>query len=245
MIRGVLFDAGATLLRANPPVEAVYLEAFSRDGARTTPAALAAALEATWREIRERGLPNRFGGATGERGFWEAFVRRARTHLDGGCLSNRCFDELVQHFIRPESWAVYPDVTPAISDLRNRGYALAVVSNWDSTLASLLESHGLSESFSAILISGVEKSAKPHPEIFSRACRRLGIRKDEALHVGDSLEEDYRAARAAGLSALLLDRDGRHPGIENRISTLAQLPERLKALAENELSLPRKQGSLP
>ena len=41
---------------------------------------------------------------------------------------------------------------------------------------------------------------------------------------GDSLREDYQAARAAGLSALLLDREDRHPGAQDRIRTLAELP---------------------
>ena len=231
-IRGVLFDAGATLLHADPPVEQVYFEAFARDGARCSPGDLAAALESTWREIRERGLPNRFGGASGERGFWEAFVRRARHHLDGGALSDRCFSELVAHFVLPGSWSVYPDVAPALSSLRERGFRLAIVSNWDSTLAGLLEAHGLEDSFSAILISAVEKAAKPHAEIFHRACARLGLRADEALHVGDSLEEDYRGARAAGLSAILLDRDGRHADVAERIASLEDLPRWLRHCEE-------------
>jgi len=227
MIRAVLFDAGATLLRADPPIEEVYGRAFARDGAPAGPQEVRRALETTWREIRDRADPNRYGGAVGERGFWEAYVRRARFHLDGGEVSERCFGELAGHFVRPEAWAVYSDVAPVLESLRKSGYALAIVSNWDSTLGRLLDVHGLAPSFSEILISAVEKSAKPHPEIFHRACRRLGLLAEEALHVGDSLEEDYRGARAAGLSALLLDREGRHPNVEERIETLAELPERL------------------
>lgn len=230
MIRGVLFDAGATLLRADPPIEEVYGKAFARDGAPATLQKLREVLETTWREIRDRKQQNRYGGAVGERGFWEAYVRRVRFHLDGGEVSGRCFGELADHFLRPEAWSVYSDVAPALSALREGGYALAIVSNWDSTLGDLLDVHGLSASFSAVLISAVEKAAKPHAEIFHRACERLGLRAEEALHVGDSLEEDYRGARAAGLSALLLDRDGRHSEIEERIATLAELPGRLPAL---------------
>jgi putative hydrolase of the HAD superfamily len=232
VIRGILFDAGATLLYADPPVKEVYFRAFASDGARATREELGGALEKTWREIRERRLPNRYGGATGERGFWESFVRRARFHLDGGALSDLCFAELVAHFLRPDSWSVYPDVLPALEALCRNGYSLAIVSNWDSTLGNLLDAHGLSSKFSAVLISAVEGSAKPHAEIFHRACSRLGLRAEEALHVGDSLEEDYEASRTAGLSALLLDRDGRHPEIGDRISTLAELPERLSTLVE-------------
>jgi hypothetical protein len=38
-------------------------------------------------------------------------------------------------------------------------------------------------------------------------------------------------ARAAGLSALLLDREDRHPEIPDRIRSLAELPARLAAAA--------------
>jgi putative hydrolase of the HAD superfamily len=123
---------------------------------------------------------------------------------------------------------VYADVVPALAALREEGIPLAIVSNWDSSLANLLEAHGLTRAFSAILISAVEKSAKPHPEIFHRACARLGVAPGDALHVGDSLEEDYGAARSAGLRALLLDREGRHGDVEDRIATLAELPIRIR-----------------
>ncbi len=226
-IRAVTFDAGATLLRADPPVEQVYLREFLREGARGGEAELAAALAATWKEIRERKLVHRYGGPTGERGFWEMFVERARHHFDGGELSAECFDRLVGHFLDPAAWTVYEDVLPALALLEQGGYRLAIVSNWDSTLSALLDAHGLAGRFAEVLISGVEKSGKPHPEIFRRAVSRLGILPGEALHVGDSLEEDYVAARAAGLEALLLDREDRHPEIAGRIRSLDELPARV------------------
>jgi FMN phosphatase YigB (HAD superfamily) len=45
--------------------------------------------------------------------------------------------------------------------------------------------------------------------------------------VGDSVAEDFEGARGAGLSALLLDRQGRHPEIVDRIASLAELPGRV------------------
>ncbi|HEU5248802.1 MAG TPA: HAD-IA family hydrolase, partial [Thermoanaerobaculia bacterium] len=64
-------------------------------------------------------------------------------------------------------------------------------------------------------------------EIFHRACRRIGVEPAEALHVGDSVAEDFQGARRAGLSALLLDRLDRHPEIADRIVSLGELPGRL------------------
>jgi putative hydrolase of the HAD superfamily len=228
-IRALSFDAGFTLLKPDPPIEEIYLREFARDGARGGEPELRAALATTWKEIRDRKLVDRYSGPTGERGFWELFVERARLHFDGGRLSPACFERLVEHFIRPEAWAVYSDVARALDDIRGLGLPIAIVSNWDSTLAGLLESHGLSPRFSAVLISAVEKSGKPHAEIFRRAAGRLGVEPRELMHVGDSVDEDYEAARRAGLSALLLDRDDRHPEIADRIRSLSELAPRLRA----------------
>ena len=227
MIRAVSFDAGFTLLRPDPPVEEVYLREFALDGARGGEPELRAALATTWKEIRDRRLVDRYSGPTGERGFWELFVERARFHFDGGRLSPACFERLVEHFIRPEAWALYPDVLPALDALDEQDVPIAVVSNWDSTLGGLLEAHGLAARFSAVLVSAVEKSGKPHPEMFRRAAARLGVAPGELMHVGDSLEEDYAAARDAGFRALLLDRDDRHREIPDRIRSLSELAPRL------------------
>jgi len=227
VIRAVSFDAWFTLLHPDPPVEEVYLREFTSDGARGGEPELRAALARTRKEIRDRRLVDRYSGPTGERGFWELFVERARLHFDGGRLSPACFERLVEHFIRPEAWAVYPDVWPALDALGERGLPIAIVSNWDSTLAGLLEAHGLAARFSAVLISAVEKSGKPHPEMFRRAAGRLGVEPGELMHVGDSLEEDYAAARDAGFPALLLDRHGRHRDIGDRIESLSELAARL------------------
>ena len=66
----------------------------------------------------------------------------------------------------------------------------------------------------------MEGVAKPDPAIFERALARAGVAPHEALHVGDSLREDYHGARAAGLSALLLERHGTGPA---GISTIQSL----------------------
>lgn len=51
------------------------------------------------------------------------------------------------------------------------------------------------------------KSAKPDREIFLFAVNKLGVRPEEALFVGDSIQYDFEGAKAAGLKPLLVDRN--------------------------------------
>jgi putative hydrolase of the HAD superfamily len=117
-------------------------------------------------------------------------------------------------------------VPGVLSALRSRGLALGVVSNWDSTLPGLLDRVSLAGFFDVVVSSSSTGASKPSPAIFLEALSRLGIGApdaSEALHVGDSLEEDYHAARAAGLAALWLDRSGRGVDGDPAIPTISTL----------------------
>lgn len=227
MIRAVLFDAGATLIHPDPPVEAVYAREFAVDGARFGEEDFSRALARTWDEVQANPGANRYGGVRGEPEFWRTFLNRVRSFLDGGSVSPAAFDRLAKHFRNPAAWRVYADVLPALEELSQKDLALAIVSNWDSYLPTLLTALGLDRFFRVVAVSAIEETGKPHPEIFRRACRRLDVRPAEALHVGDSVADDLEGARSAGLSALLLDRQDRHVEIADRITTLAELPDRL------------------
>jgi putative hydrolase of the HAD superfamily len=224
VIRAVFFDAGATLLYPDPPVEEVYARIFADDGVRFTHGQLRDALTTVWIEIQREKPGDRYGGVRGEPAFWRDFLGRVRRLLDGGPLSDEAFARLAQHFRDPAVWAVYADVVPALDALAARGMPMAVVSNWDSYLPRLLELRGLSGYFRTVSVSALEETGKPDAEIFRRTCARMAVDAGEALHVGDSLRDDFEGARAAGLQAVLLDRKDQHGDVADRIATLAQLP---------------------
>lgn len=56
-----------------------------------------------------------------------------------------------------------------------------------------------------------------------------GAPRDEIVHVGDSLENDYRGATEAGLRAVFLARNSKFPEGVRGISTLAELEAHLLA----------------
>jgi putative hydrolase of the HAD superfamily len=223
LIRAVFFDAGATLLHPDPPVEEIYAREFASDGARFSSEDFSRALTRAWEEVHARPAGDRYGGVRGERDFWHRFLNRVRATLDGGTVSGEVFARLAAHFRDAASWAIYEDVWPTLNALDDRGLPLAVVSNWDSNLPALLGDLGLSRRFREISVSAIEQTGKPHPEIFHRTCERLGVAPSQALHVGDSLSEDYEGAREAGLAALWLDRQESQAAMPDRICTLAQI----------------------
>nr|WP_082570968.1 HAD-IA family hydrolase [Cellulomonas sp. Root485] len=49
---------------------------------------------------------------------------------------------------------------------------------------------------------------KPDPRVFVEACRRLGTAPERTAYVGDELDVDAVAARAAGLLGIWVDRPG-------------------------------------
>jgi putative hydrolase of the HAD superfamily len=105
----------------------------------------------------------------------------------------------------------YPEVPAALRRLRAAGARLAVVSNWDVSLHDVLERTQLRALVDAVVISAELGSAKPDPAIFRAALDRLGATAADAMHVGDSVEHDVEGARAAGLQAVLVARNGVEP----------------------------------
>jgi putative hydrolase of the HAD superfamily len=102
----------------------------------------------------------------------------------------------------------YPEVPAALARLRAAGARLAVVSNWDISLHDVLERTELRALVDTVVISAELGVGKPDPAIFRAALDRLGATAPDAMHVGDSVEHDVEGARAAGLRAVLVARDG-------------------------------------
>ncbi|WP_254721968.1 HAD-IA family hydrolase [Kovacikia minuta] len=80
------------------------------------------------------------------------------------------------------------------------------MSNFDSRLYSVLQSLELANFFSSVTISSEAGAAKPDPQIFAIALQKHQCPPELAWHIGDSYEEDYQAARAAGLRGVWVKR---------------------------------------
>jgi putative hydrolase of the HAD superfamily len=133
-------------------------------------------------------------------------------------------DVSVEQMMAAIRFRPYPDAPPALEALRSRGLRLVCVSNWDISLTDVLERCGLLEALEGVVTSAATGARKPDPAIFEVALEVAGVAASEALHVGDTEEEDVSGARAAGIPVLLLDRDG-----GGDIASLGDVVERLEA----------------
>src|SRR3954454_690547 len=105
-------------------------------------------------------------------------------------------------------FSAFPDAPAALETLRREGVRLVVASNWDCSLPDVLEGAGLAPLVDGVVTSATVGATKPDARLFQRALEVAGSRPEEAVHVGDSLENDVAGARSAGIEPVLLDRSG-------------------------------------
>ena len=125
---------------------------------------------------------------------------------------------------------LYEDVLPTLNQLQQMNLKMGIISNWDTPLHAMVEELGLAPYFDVVVASHDQRvqSAKPDAAIFEYALNAVGVSAEETVHVGDSFEADIMGAHAAGIRAILLDRDGTQIGRWGEtIQTLHTLPNLL------------------
>ncbi|HNQ23749.1 MAG TPA: HAD family hydrolase [Phycisphaerae bacterium] len=130
----------------------------------------------------------------------------------------------------------------ALELLRDVGVPVCCVSNADNRpLFAAIRRWGLR--FDDVVSSEEARSYKPDAGIFREALRRLDVRPQRALHVGDSLHSDVGGARGVGITPVWLCREDR---IHDLATCAADLTVRtlteVRALLEGEpATMPRSQ----
>jgi putative hydrolase of the HAD superfamily len=209
MVRAVFLDALGTLVELEPP----WISLRERVPEEVSDERLEAALRAEMAYYRDHAHEGRD----------EASLADLRERC-AAIVSDRLGIEItVDALVDAIRFDAYPDAAPALRELRDRGEKLVAVSNWDCSLPAVLERCGLGELLDGVVSSAVAGARKPDPAIFEPALELAGCGPDEALHVGDTPEEDVEGARAAGIRALLIDRNGNG----GDISSLSEIREHL------------------
>ena len=154
---------------------------------------------------------------------WVAFTEDIVRGMGGDAAGAReCAADMVRRWEIHEYSHLYDDALPVMQSLREHRLSIGLISNGQRDLEEFAEHHMLD--VDCAVGSKAHGRAKPHASIFERALSILDVAAAEAVMVGDSYADDIEGARALGMRAILLDRDGRHPGEDDRITDLFQLP---------------------
>ncbi len=209
----IFLDAVGTLVGVKGSVGEVYSQIAQEFGVNANPETLNETFLASFKaspppifpDVEPEDIPQN------EFAWWREISRK--TFADAGIVEqfpdfSAFFSELYIHFGTGEPWFVYPDVLEALKKWQKMGIELGIISNFDSRIYSVLQGLQLRDFFKSVTISTQVGVAKPNPKIFAIALEKHDCPPEAAWHIGDSIQEDYHAARTAGLRGIWINRNG-------------------------------------
>ncbi|KAH9847634.1 HAD hydrolase subfamily IA REG-2-like protein [Lenzites betulinus] len=208
-IRVVTFDALHTLLTPRLPIYTQYAHTFAPFLGTLDPGAIKRSFKSALKQVQHE-QPAYRGGA---HDWWADVIRRTAVGAGADPAAvdaslGEIVPRLLARFSSREGYRLFDDAIPTLQRLRDLDIRTGLVSNTDARMRAVIEDLDLIPRLDTVLLSEEEGVEKPSPEMFDRACTRLGAKPEEVMHVGDELECDYRGAIASGLHALLIRRPG-------------------------------------
>ena len=217
----VLFDVDFTLARPGPELGPEgYDRAGERHGLRLEAARYDAARDAALVDLR------RHPELVHDDEIWFRFTERIVRGMGGDADSAyACAIEITRAWERHENFELYDDMPNVLAALRTAGLRIGLVSNSARDVREFARHHGLD--VDAGISSFHHGHSKPHASIFQAVLDLLEVEPADAVMVGDTIADDIDGARALGMRAILVDRDGVNTDFEPRIETLNELFELL------------------
>jgi len=217
VLRAVVFDVDFTLARPGPDLGPAGYQALGlRYGLSLDPSSYDAARRAAFAEVKQHPELDH------DDETWVLFTERIIQGMGGVGDTYAAAVEMERRWTQSAHFELYDDALPVLDVLARRGLKIGLLSNSSRDLREFVVHHGLAAD--ALLTSASHGKTKPHRAIFRAILELLGVDPAEALMVGDTLAEDVEGARAVGMRAVLLDREGRHPGMPDRLEDLRGLP---------------------
>lgn len=171
----------------------------------------------------------------------ERLVRRALINAVDGEPDDELFQRAYPIFLEAYEADVstysrpYPGVVDGIAALKAAGYRLGCVTNKPARFTDpLLEALDLARNFEIVISGDALPKQKPDPMPLLHAAKFFKVHPEEALMVGDSMN-DVKAARAAGFSVVCVPygynhgHDIRDSGPDAVIESLQDLPALIEA----------------
>ncbi|KAL0132526.1 hypothetical protein PUN28_000342 [Cardiocondyla obscurior] len=211
--RLITFDVTGTLLMTKLDQ---YVEIGSEHGLLVEPRHLVRSFKANFAQLsQEHPIYGKHTGL-GWKDWWKLIVhnvlKEQNTSVSKETL-DKVADNLISCYSTSKCWFKYPGTIDLLDFLQKQGIILGVISNFDERLESILKDVQIHQYFSFVLTSYDFGTEKPSLPIFEEALRlvksfeKKTILPEEAVHIGDSVDNDYFGAKNAGWNALLMKHD--------------------------------------
>jgi putative hydrolase of the HAD superfamily len=217
VLRGIFFDLDDTLVDQQSAASAAVVDWAAGHGVTDE------LVSERWASISETHYARY---QRREITFTEQRRARVREFLSLRVADDEADTIFAGYLVRYEAgWAAFDDAVPALRRARAAGLTVAIFTNgYEEQQRLKLTRLGLIGEIDLLIASSVLPAGKPDPRAFRSALDILGVKADEALMVGDSLEKDIFGAAGAGINAILVDRYGTHPTADvPRVSNLDEL----------------------
>jgi putative hydrolase of the HAD superfamily len=220
VLRAVVFDVDFTLARPGPDLGPQgYRQLGLRYGLDLDPARYEQARAEAFAEVK------RHPELDHDDEIWVLFTERIIVGMGGTGNTYEAAVEMERRWTQSVHFELYDDALPVLDALRDRGLLIGLLSNSSRDLDEFVAHHGLVAD--AVLTSHAHGKSKPHETIFRAMLELLAVRPEDAVMVGDTVEDDIEGALAAGMQAVLLDREGRYPERTDSLDDLRELPAAL------------------
>lgn len=133
--------------------------------------------------------------------YYEKRVQFAKAGYNGDQKAMEFFG-LTKTPWHSEDEVPFADCAQTLRRLCEQGYRLGVIANQAPGTKARLDGWGLGRFFSVIAASAELGVAKPDREIFLRALEMAGCKPENAVMVGDRLDNDIRPAKALGMTTI-------------------------------------------
>lgn len=199
----IVFDATGTLIEATAPIGETYHRVALAHGVDLPAWRLEDAFHRVLALAPPRGVDGGDVAAreVGERAWWTEIIRQTFQATDSTARFEdftRFADALFETYRARDAWRLRPGVADLLADLRVDGLRLAIASNFDHRLPSILEHLEIETFFEAIALPSEVGARKPDPAVFRWLAERLAVAIEDLRYVGDDAPEVLDAIRLAG-----------------------------------------------
>lgn len=206
MLKGYIFDYGGTLDTGGQHWGKVIWHAYERQQVPVSEEAFRDAYVHAERTLGKNPI------IQPDFTFYKTIETKIRIQLE--YLQEKNDVSSVSSYLKPLTDSLYEATVKETAKSREvllqlkQQYPMVLVSNFYGNIATVLQEFKLDGIFDKIIESAVVGVRKPDPQIFTLGVEALGMRPDEVVVVGDSMDKDIIPAGKAGCHTVWFKGEG-------------------------------------